>query len=87
MSLDQLARTPAQRRADTLVEMARRAATAPENGQPPRFLVSALIDFNTLWDRICELSDGTVLTPDEAARIITRADLERVSRRIAPARV
>ncbi len=35
VSLDKLARTPAQRRADTLVEMARRAATTPKDGQRP----------------------------------------------------
>lgn len=68
VSLDKLARTPAQRR----------AATTPKDGQRPRFVARAIIDFNTLWDRICELSDGTVLTPGEAARIITRADIERV---------
>ena len=45
--LDELSRTPAQRRADAFVEMATRSAAAPEGGRRPAPLFSVLVDYQT----------------------------------------
>ena len=47
VTVDRLWRTPAQRRADALVEMAVRAATAPAGGKRPRPLVIIHTDIDT----------------------------------------
>ncbi len=73
-----LARTPAQRRHDALVEMAKRAATAPVGGKRPRPLVSVFVGYETLAGRICELADGTVVTPGTVASLLHEALIERV---------
>ncbi|HVM41152.1 MAG TPA: DUF222 domain-containing protein, partial [Acidimicrobiia bacterium] len=74
---EHLARTPAQRRLDALVEMARRAAT-PKEGSPPRPLFTAYVDYPTLSGRLCELANGTVVTPGQLLPWLTEADIERV---------
>ncbi len=61
--LDELARTSAQRRADALVEMATRSRTAPADGIRPAPLFSVFVGYETLHGRICELENGTVLSP------------------------
>src|SRR3546814_13658751 len=43
-TLDELDRTPAQRRADALTEMAIRARTAPRDGRRPAPLFTVVID-------------------------------------------
>lgn len=53
--------TPAQRRADALVEMARRAAAG--DGRTSRPLFTVLVGYETLAGRVCELAGGTVVTP------------------------
>src|SRR5947208_11400556 len=58
-----LARTPAQRRADALVEMARRAGSVPAGARMPEPLFSVLVGYETFAGRICELADGTVVAP------------------------
>lgn len=58
---------------------------APRDGRAPRPLITVLADKETVLGRICELADGTVVTPGQIAGMLTRADLERVSRRFAPA--
>jgi hypothetical protein len=73
-----LSRTPAQRRADALVEMATRSRTCPHDGRRPAPLFTVLVGYETLHGRICELADGTVLTPDSLLRWLDQADLERV---------
>jgi hypothetical protein len=73
-----LARTPAQRRHDALVEMARRAVTAPADGKRPAPLVSVLVGYETFKGRICELADGTVVTPGTVASLLDEALIERV---------
>ena len=61
----QLSRTPAQRRADALVEMATRSKSAPAEGRRPAPLFSVLVDYPTLSGRICQLAGGarSVLSP------------------------
>jgi hypothetical protein len=73
----ELPRTRAERRADALVEMATRSRTAPPDGQRPAPLFSVLIDEATLFGRILELADGTVVTPGAVVPHLTRAHLER----------
>ena len=73
-----LARTPAQRRADALVEMATRARTAPVDGRRPAPLFTVLVGYETLAGRVCELADGTALTPGSLVPWLDEAYLERV---------
>src|SRR5437868_6926387 len=63
-------RTPAQRRADALVEMAKRSGAVPEGARMPEPLFSVLIDYETLSGRICELANGEVVTPGSLLRYL-----------------
>lgn len=77
-TLDELGRTPAQRRADALVEMAIRARTAPKGGKRPRPLFSVYVDYDSAMKRLCELANGTVIAPGALLPWLTEAELERV---------
>jgi hypothetical protein len=81
-----LARTPAQRRADALVEMAVRSRTAPSDGRRPEPLFTVLVGWETLKGRICELANGTVVAPGALVPWLGSAWLERVVFK-SPARV
>jgi hypothetical protein len=72
-----LSRTPAQRRHDALVEMARRARSAA-TGRPARPLFTVLVGYETLAGRVCELASGTVVTPGSLVPWLSEADVERV---------
>jgi hypothetical protein len=74
----ELCRTPAQRRADALVEMATRSGIAPQGGRRPRPLFSIFVGYETLHGRICELANGLVLSPDTMFSWLGEADFERV---------
>jgi hypothetical protein len=76
--VDDLCRTPAQRRHDAMVEMATRARTAPRDGRRPAPLFSVFVGYETFADRLCELADGTVLPPGTLAPWLAEADIERV---------
>jgi len=76
-TFDHQARTPAQRRADALVEMATRAMTAPADGRRPAPLVSVLVNYETLTGRICELANGTVVAPGSLLGLLDEAVIER----------
>jgi hypothetical protein len=71
-------RTPAQRRHDALVEMANRAMTAPKAGKRPRPLVTIFAGYETFAGRICELADGTVVSPGTVAGLLDEAVIERI---------
>lgn len=71
-------RTPAQRRADALVEMARRAGTVPDGARLPRPLVTVLVGFETFAGRVCELASGAVVTPGSLLPWLTETLVERV---------
>ncbi len=73
-----LARTPAQRRADALVEMATRARTAPPDGKRPRPLFTVLVGYETFAGPLLELFNRTTITPGTAARWLDGADIERI---------
>jgi hypothetical protein len=70
-------RTASQRRAAALVEMATRSATAPADGQRPRPLFTALVGDDAM-SQLCELSNGTVVTPGSVFQYAGDADLEVV---------
>lgn len=74
---DDLVRTSAQRRADATVEMARRSATLG-NTNLARPLFTVLVGYETIAGRICQLANGTVVTPGHLAPWLTDADIERV---------
>jgi hypothetical protein len=77
-TVDDLCRTPSQRRADALVEMAIRARTTPENGKRPRPLFTVVVGLETLQGPILELFNRTLVTPGTAAAWLSRADVERI---------
>ncbi len=52
--------------------------TAPAGGKRPRPLISVLAGYETFAGRICELADGTVITPGTAASLLDEALIERV---------
>lgn len=78
LSLSNLERTPRQRRADALVEVAHRGHTAPVDGKRPDPLVTVYVDYETFVGRLCELADSTVIAPGETLPLLSRAELERV---------
>ena len=75
----ELARTPAQRRADALVEMATRSKAVPAEGRLPAPLFSVLVGYETLHGRVCELAQGTrmVLAPGSLVPWLDQAYIER----------
>ncbi len=76
-TLADLARTPRQRRHDALVEMARRAVTAPADGKRPKPLVTVLVGYDAFL-KVCELADGTVISPGTVVSTLDEAMIERV---------
>ena len=73
-----LVRTPAQRRADALVEMARRAGTAPGDGRRPEPLFTVMVGYETFAGRICQLANATVVSPGSLVPWLESAWAERV---------
>ena len=76
--VDDLARTPAQRRADAMIEMAVRSASTPAGAQRPEPLFSVLIDYPTLWGRISQLKEGPVVAPGSLIPWLDEASFERI---------
>jgi Domain of unknown function (DUF222) len=75
--VDHLSRTPAQRRADALVELARRAMAAPEQRKDPRPLFVVHLGDDSL-KRMCELASGTVIAPGQLIPRLSEAEIERI---------
>jgi hypothetical protein len=73
-----LKRTPAQRRADALVQMAIRSRTAPADGRPPEPLFSVFVGYETFAGRICELANGAVVTPGSVVPWLPQSWIESV---------
>jgi hypothetical protein len=71
-------RTPAQRRADALVEMARRAGAVPAGARLPEPLFTVLVGYETFAGRMCELAQGAVVTPGELVPWLADGWVERV---------
>ncbi len=79
---DTLARTPGQRRADALVEMAVRSQGCPAGTRRPAPLFTVLVGWETLHGRTCELENGTVVPPGSLLPWLDGADVERAT--VAP---
>jgi Domain of unknown function (DUF222)/HNH endonuclease len=75
---DELIRTPAQRRADAMTEMAVRSASARPGVRRPEPLFTVLIDYPTLYGRIAQLEDGSVVAPGSLLSWLTAATFERI---------
>jgi len=73
-----LARTFPQRRADALVEMARRSAAMPADARMPEPLFTVLVGYETFRGRICQLANGTVVTPGSLAPWLDATWIERI---------
>ena len=76
-TIDELERTPGQRRADALVEMARRSRTAPADGRRPVPLFTVFVGYETLHGRICELAQGIPVAPGSMIPWLEDAEIER----------
>lgn len=77
---DELGRTPAQRRADTIVEIARRARShmnRPDTAHTPRPLLIILAGEHTLASTLFQTLDGKPLTPSQIAQVLADCDLDR----------
>jgi uncharacterized protein DUF222 len=77
-TINQLCRTPQQRRADALVEMASRSAAAVPGSRRPDPLFTVLVDYETLHGPICQLAQGVSVTPGSLLRWLDSAYVERV---------
>jgi len=76
ITLEQLARTPAQRRWDAQVEMARRSAALDPNAKATRPLLSVLVGYDQ-FKIACELErTATVVNPTEIARLLHDTDID-----------
>ena len=72
-----LARTAKQRRADAMRIMAERSAAKPADAKEPRVLLHVLAGTEAV-QRMCELSDGTIVTPGQVLPLLRWADVARV---------
>ncbi len=75
--IDDLARTPAQRRADAVVEMATRSAAVTAGARRSEPLFGVLVGYEG-FASVCELADGTVLSPTSLRPWLDSAWVERV---------
>ncbi len=73
-----LQRTPAQRRADALVQMAQRSAAMPADAKQARVLFTVLVGYETFHGMMSQLADGTVVSPTQLAPWLADVDVERV---------
>ena len=78
VSATDLVRSPAQRRADAVVEMATRSASAGTHGKRPEPLFSVLVGYETFAGPVCELEAGAVVSPGSLRPWLDRAAVERV---------
>ncbi len=74
----ELARTPAQRRADALVEMAVRSKGAKATDRRPAPLFSVLVGYEALKGRISQIEGGPVISPGALLPWLDGADFERI---------
>ena len=58
--------------------MAKRSAAMPADAKHARYLFTVLVGYETFAGRICQLADGTVVTPGQIVPLLTDADIERV---------
>jgi hypothetical protein len=75
VAIDKLERTPAQRRCDALVLMAKRSASAAGGSNKP--LISILVGEES-FKNICETASGVVLTPGQVIPHLNEAHIESI---------
>ncbi|MEO7556701.1 MAG: hypothetical protein ABIV94_08890, partial [Acidimicrobiales bacterium] len=73
-----LIRTPSQRRADALVEMAQRSAAMAPGARAARPLITILWGAASFRDALCETDRGVTLNPHQVLPLLTDADIERI---------
>ncbi len=74
---DDLARTPAQRRADAVVEMATPSAALQAGARRSEPLFSVIVGYEG-FAKVCELADGAVVSPTSLGPWLDTAWVERV---------
>ncbi len=77
-TVSDLARTAAQRRADAMVEMAKRSAAMPADAQKPAPLFSVFVGWETFHGMLCRLGRGDAVEPGALAPWLEEAWIERV---------
>jgi hypothetical protein len=77
-SASDVVQTAAPRRADALVELVRRAGAMPTDAKLPAPSFTVLVGYETVAGRICELANGTVVTPGSLVGWLDQAWVERV---------
>jgi Domain of unknown function (DUF222)/HNH endonuclease len=74
----ELCRTPAQRRADALVEMALRSRGAISSERRPEPSFSIMVGYETLYGRICRIEGGPIVAPGSLVPLLEGATFERI---------
>jgi hypothetical protein len=74
----ELGRTWAQRRADAMVEMAKRSASTPANAQRPEPLITLVVNYETMYGYICRIQGGPVVAPGTIFEHFDEARFERI---------
>lgn len=77
IKISDLLRTPAQRRADALVEMALRAHSYKPGDRKPEPLLSIMVGEST-FSKICETASGTVLSNGQLIPLLDTTRIERI---------
>jgi hypothetical protein len=74
---DGIERTPLQRRAAALVEMATRSAIAPADGQRPKPLITITMGAEH-FEWMCQTAAGIVIEPELVLPYLSEAEIERI---------
>src|SRR4051812_9232601 len=75
--ISDLARTPDQRRADALVEMAMRSASTPPGAKAPKPLFTLVVGAARFF-HLCQLESGRIVSPAAIQPWVGDADLETI---------
>jgi Domain of unknown function (DUF222) len=74
----ELRRTWAQRRADAMVEMAKRSAAMPFDARLPEAHITFVVNYETIHGEICRIQGGPVVTPGTILEHLDGATFERI---------
>lgn len=70
-------RTSPQRRADAMVEMAKRSSTVGSNYKEPKPLINILVGLPG-FERTCQLASGVQLSPKQLVPLLSRCQISRI---------
>jgi hypothetical protein len=76
--LHDLQRTSAQRRADAMVEMAKRSLATPAGARRPDAHITFVASYDTIRQEICRIQGGPVVTPGTILRHLDAATFELI---------